>query len=275
MGTTIKTGTLTALEAGSKFTYGGVEWVVLEHRPGGALCIAADVVEQRAFDEDDKNDFAASSLRAYLNEDFLKKLVEGGADKAAFLPIVLDLTSDDGLPDYGSDTVQIGLITCAMYRHFRKLIPNASDWWWTCTPFSTAGNGYSFYVRSVVTSGALNYGSAYIGYWGVRPLCYLKSDISISFNEADAKPRVKSPFSDVLDAIYKGFFGEPAASAYNEPEEEPDKDECDFGQLARSLFNMYKAFTDAGFNGTQAWELLFHFIRTNDVHNQLMGGDDA
>ncbi|MDR2513764.1 MAG: DUF6273 domain-containing protein [Christensenellaceae bacterium] len=270
METAMKTGTLSTLEAGSRFTYGGVKWVVLEHRPNAALCLAADVLEERAFDEDNKNDFAASSLRAYLNEEFLSALIEGGADKEAFRPIALDLTSDDGLTDYGKETVTIGLITCDMYRHYRKLIPDASDWWWTCTPWTTERNGNSRNVRSVNTSGALDNSRAYHGSWGVRPLCYLKSDISVSYDEAEVKQRVKAPFSEIMDALYKNFFGEAPPAPYAQEKEEPDEDECDFGQLAHTLFNMYSEFQTAGFNETQAWELMFHFARTIN----FFGGDD-
>ena len=42
-------------------------------------CIASDCVEERAFDEGNKNDFAASSLRAYLNGEFLRRLIKSGA----------------------------------------------------------------------------------------------------------------------------------------------------------------------------------------------------
>ena len=141
---TMKTAKIGTLGEGSRFTYGGVEWVALDVRPNMTLCIAADVLECRAFDDENKNDCAASSLRAYLNGEFLDKLAAEGADKDAFASLVLDLTSDDGLKEYGTDTAKIGLISCEMYRHFRKLIPNASDWWWTCTPYSTPNSGLSY-----------------------------------------------------------------------------------------------------------------------------------
>lgn len=55
---------------------------------------------------------------------------------------------------------------------------NASAAWyyWLRTPAS----GYSCFVRYVDTSGALSNGRAYVGHWGVRPLCNLKSDILVS-----------------------------------------------------------------------------------------------
>ena len=160
---TLKTGKIGQFGAESRITYGGVKWVVLDARPNMSLCLAEDVLKDEngevrymAFDTDNKNDFAASSVRAFLNGDFLEELAAAGADKEAFVPIVLDLTSDDGLDDYGTDSAKIGLITDQMYRAFRKIIPKASEDYWTCTPFSTERNGYKSFVRSVFASGALN-----------------------------------------------------------------------------------------------------------------------
>lgn len=164
---TLKTGKIGQFGAESRVTYGGVKWVVLDARPNMSLCLAEDVLKDEngevrymAFDTDNKNDFAASSVRAFLNGDFLEELAAAGADKEAFVPIVLDLTSDDGLDDYGTDSAKIGLITDQMYRAFRKIIPKASEDYWTCTPFSTERNGYKSFVRYVNTSGALNSNNA-------------------------------------------------------------------------------------------------------------------
>ncbi len=195
---TLKIGEIGKLAAESRFTYGGIEWVVLDHNPmkKAVLVLAVDVLKTESgetrympFDEENKNDFAASSVRAFLNGDFLEELAAAGADKEAFLPLALDLTSDDGLKDYGIDRVTIGIYTDQIYREFRNIIPHASDWHWTATPFSTARNGYEHLVRNVNSSGALSNYYAYYGYWGVRPLCVLKSDILVSFNEDEVKER--------------------------------------------------------------------------------------
>lgn len=56
----------------------------------------------------------------------------------------------------------------------------SSSWyWWLRTPYS----GSSYYVRYVLTSGALSYSDAFHGLRGVRPLCNLKSDILVSDNK--------------------------------------------------------------------------------------------
>lgn len=78
---------------------------------------------------------------------------EGGPN--AFLTTELDLTTDDGLKDYGTCTVTIFLLTVDQYRRNRDVIPNADDWWWLSTAFSTKSNGYESLARLVCSDGAL------------------------------------------------------------------------------------------------------------------------
>ena len=242
---TLKTGKIGQFGAESRITYGGVKWVVLDARPNMSLCLAEDVLKDEngevrymAFDTDNKNDFAASSVRAFLNGDFLEELAAAGADKEAFVPIVLDLTSDDGLDDYGTDSAKIGLITDQMYRAFRKIIPKASEDYWTCTPFSTEYSGYSYLVRYVDTSGALSNNYAYDGSGGVRPLCALKSDILVSYGEGEVNER-KPSFGEMIGKALaeglnkaivsgtgsgqpKGILAEAEAQAAREKEQEDE-----------------------------------------------------
>jgi hypothetical protein len=182
-------GTLGTLKAGSRFTYGGQKWILLELNNGAALCLAHDVLkETRAFDENECNDWTISTLREWLNEDYINELISGGAERDAFMPMVVDLTSDDGLKDYGSDTCKIALISDEQYRRFRTLIPAASNWWWTITPWSTpSGAPYSYIVRGVSASGALDSRNAYYGICGVRPLCNLLSSILVSYDPAEVQ----------------------------------------------------------------------------------------
>ena len=164
-------------EPKQEFTMGGIAWTVIQTGADWVKCIASDCVEERAFDEGNKNDFAASSLRAYLNGEFLRRLIKAGAPEEMFEYFNIDLTADDGLKNYGGDRVRIGLITCEEYRLLRGNIPALPDrWWWTATPDSPINS----FVRGVYSDGSLNYNSAYIGNYGVRPLCNLKSSILVS-----------------------------------------------------------------------------------------------
>lgn len=204
---------LSELKPGDIFVFAGFRWVKLEDSAEGTKVIAADKVEDQAFDTEDRNNWKKSTLREYLNNDFLEYLYDEGAVEEDFLTIVSDLTADDGLKDYGTSEDKIALITCDDYRKYRSLIPMIDGWWWTITPWScNPSNSYD--VRGVHSSGALSYNSAYYGNNGVRPLCNLKSDILVlcevedepaaQTQEEDAKERVTRLLSEAIE-ILKGM----------------------------------------------------------------------
>lgn len=85
---------------GTAFNYAGQRWVVLEHNATGTLCLTEKIVEDRAFDDGNCNDFSKSSSLRYLNGPFLDTLIDAAGCSSAFLTSELDLTADDGLKDY-------------------------------------------------------------------------------------------------------------------------------------------------------------------------------
>lgn len=174
------------LEPGELFKFAGFKWVKLDDVEFGAKCIAADKVEDQAFDTEDRNNWKESTLREYLNNDFLEYLYDEGAKPEDFLTIVSDLTADDGLKDYGTSEDKIALISCDDYRKYRSLIPMIDSWWWTITPWS-CNPSISYNVRGVYTSGALDYYSAYYGHYGVRPLVKLRheTEVEVRVEEVD------------------------------------------------------------------------------------------
>ena len=169
---------LAELAQGARFLYGGVEWVKLEDIGAGTLCLAAEPVFLRAFDEENCNDWRKSSLRRELNGAFLDALVAEGADRAAFLDWESDLTADDGMTDYGTAVDKIALRSDALCRKYRDITPPVDAWCWNLTPW-TCDPEYSYYVRYVNSSGTLFNGNACNGGRGVRPLCYLNSEILV------------------------------------------------------------------------------------------------
>lgn len=170
---------LAELKPGDRFMYGGVEWVKFEDIGAGTLCLAAEPVFRRAFDEENCNDWRKSSLRRELNGAFLDALVAEGADRAAFLDWESDLTADDGMTDYGTAVDKIALRSDALCRKYREITPPVDEWCWNLTPW-TCDASNSCNVRSVYSSGAMDRSNAYRGGGGVRPLCYPKSVILVS-----------------------------------------------------------------------------------------------
>lgn len=169
-------------------------------------------------------------------------------------------------------------------------------YYWTCTPFSTERNGYKSFVRHVNTSGALLSNSACCGYWGVRPLCALKSDILVSYDEGEVNER-KPSFGEMIgkalaeglnkailgeDEEPKGILAEAEAQAAREKEQEDeDQKRADAVDMmkhiaaafdipatigegkqeeqekeAKQLFGWYSELKKAGFTDAQAFELI-------------------
>lgn len=52
---------------GTAFDYAGQSWILLENDDGRTLCLSKDIIETRAFDEGNCNNFAVASSKEYLN----------------------------------------------------------------------------------------------------------------------------------------------------------------------------------------------------------------
>lgn len=168
----------------SVINYGGLDCIVLDVEQDKILVLAKESIGNMPFDEGNSNNFPKGTLCKYLNGEFIKKLKANGADTSALIPMTIDLTSDDGLKDYGETTQKIFLLTCDMYRKYRSVIPNLDNQWWLATAYSTESNEYTSTVRSINSDGSLNSYNACFGSIGVRPAFYLKSSIleSLSYS---------------------------------------------------------------------------------------------
>jgi hypothetical protein len=167
------------VKIGSKFKFGKIEFVKLDNAYGGCLCLATNILFGNRFDEDSENNWEISTLRQEL-----MKVIGDYIDISALVSFDRDLTTDDGITDYGHCTDTVSLLTCDEYRKYRRLIPNYEEWHWTITADSVT---YSFSVRSVNSDGSLDYGNAYYGVGGVRPLCVLKPDTIVEVQNGENK----------------------------------------------------------------------------------------
>lgn len=182
----------------SVINYGGLDCIVLDVEQDKILVLAKESIGNMPFDEGNSNNFPKGTLCKYLNGEFIKKLKANGADTSALIPTTIDLTSDDGLKDYGETTQKIFLLTCDMYRKYRSVIPNLDDWWWLATAYSTESNGYAHYARRVRSGGGLGGGYACRGYGGVRPAFYLKSSILESLSPSLSEFTTEELLKEVL-----------------------------------------------------------------------------
>lgn len=182
----------------SVISYGGLDCIVLDVEQDKILVLAKESIGNMPFDEGNSNNFPKGTLCKYLNGEFIKTLKANGADTSALIPTTIDLTSDDGLKDYGETTQKIFLLTCDMYRKYRSIIPNLDDWWWLATAYSTESNGYAISARFVNSSGSLGSYSAYYGNGGVRPAFYLKSSILESLSPSLSEFTTEELLKEVL-----------------------------------------------------------------------------
>lgn len=207
---------LKTLKRGQTFFGAGIQWLVLGHTnssqglPIVTHIVSTGIVERRAFDEKNRNDLGVSTLLDYLNGEFLERL-EDAFGEGAVAEQFIDLTSNDGLKDYGNVKTKVGLLTEEEYRQHRDILPPLGDegWWWLATPYSTERAGYPSLVRYVYSDGALGDGDgACGGSRGVRPALYLKSDISVSLDGNDESTIEVSEEELYKAAVQK--FGERA-----------------------------------------------------------------
>ena len=153
------------LNVGEHFTYNGIEFICLDFIYGNILAITAQVIGEMEFDKSNNGDWRKSSLRKYLNEEFIQKL-----DKKHLIPITLDLTADNGNTTYGICDDYVGIVSCDQYRKYLKYIPFFDERMWTCTPWDPTPNlGGANFVRYVSSSGRL-FNSNAIDSNGIAPL---------------------------------------------------------------------------------------------------------
>lgn len=156
------------IKAGDHFEYKGIEWVCLDVGNKTAFAVSSKIIANMPFNneyEDGCNNWRTSSLRKWLNSEFLDE----NFDKGALLTICSALIADNGDDKYGFVEDYVTLIDCDQYRKYRKFMPKYDDWVWTLTPRS-CGVGGANNVRDIIPSGELNSSHAR-NIFGVAPAC--------------------------------------------------------------------------------------------------------
>ena len=156
---------------------GDHEMIVLEHVGAATLLIRKDLLDTMQFGENNNYDgsYADEACNEFAGE------IAGIVGEDNVLPHTVDLTSDDGLKDYGEIQRRASLLTTEQYRRYVHILDKhkPEDWWWLATAHSTAAHGNDAWVNCVAPSGYFNF-NRYDFDDGVRPFCILKSDIFVS-----------------------------------------------------------------------------------------------
>ena len=171
---------LSEYTAGDTVKFGGFEMVVLEQMDGQTALILKGLYGEDTEYSEKNNNYDGS----YVDEK-CQQFAQELAEIVGWENIVLhqvDLTTDDGLKDYGVVERRASLITADMYRKFVEILDsvNPKAWWWLATAHSTKRHENDAWAKCVSPSGCIygSYGDG--GGGGVRPFCILKSTIFVS-----------------------------------------------------------------------------------------------
>lgn len=169
---------LADVPVGETFKIGNHEFIVLEHSGDTTAVILKDLLPDQGFGEN--NNYADSKADETCKQ-FAREL-EMAVGSENLCQHAVDLTSDDGLRDYGSIKRKASLLTCEKYRRFVYTLDKhkPDGWWWLATPWSTPAHDNIRTVKCVAPSGGIFGDFCYGGNDGVRPFCILRSHIFVS-----------------------------------------------------------------------------------------------
>lgn len=173
---------------GEVFGFAGMEFVKLGEELGDTFVLARDVVmkdvpfENEGAERKDHNNYSGSYLEKQC-ERWLRDEHPAILDAAAEHPI--DLTTMDGLTDYGAPLALVRALTIDEYRKYRRFIPPVSELFWLATGYTTASNrrfGEEDPYRFLALGSAGN-GIVYAGHFAARPALYLKSSVLVAVDD--------------------------------------------------------------------------------------------
>lgn len=176
---------LSELQPGETFKIGEHDFIVLEQNgcSGTTNVISKGFMSEDIVFDDDTKDYNNSNLKKIIEEN-IQPAIEAGVGVGNIIEQVVSLTSVDMQGEFKPCYCKVRPITFDEARKYNNLLVNKDldDWWWTCTPWSTADRGWKRTITVVSPSGNFISNNCYY-YYGVRPFCILKSNIFVSKGE--------------------------------------------------------------------------------------------
>lgn len=171
---------LSTLAPGDVFEIGKNDFIVLEQMSFETKVISKDFMAENIVYDEDSRDYNESNLKKVI-EDEIQPIIESEVGENNLVEHTVELTSVDMQHEFDDCKCKVRPITFDETRKYNNLLPNKEldDWWWTCTPWSTAERGYKYSIAVGSSAGDVN-GSGCYNYHGVRPVCILKSNIFVS-----------------------------------------------------------------------------------------------
>lgn len=204
-----KTMEICKVRNGEHFIVDGEEFVKLDDIADGAFVLLVSTLpdycafeSEDADDDRDHNNFIGSNVKRVVD----KWLHSHKTLSNAAMARPIDLTSMDGMTDYGMPTVYGRILTVDEYRKYRRFIPLTDKPFWTATPWCTrssySGSNYrAYYVNA---GGSVYYNDAYHAYYCARPALALKSSLLVSVS-AENREKALCDYTDteLLDELLR------------------------------------------------------------------------
>ena len=171
-----KTPLFPGVKPGETFMIGDMEFIRFADTPNGTPVVMKDIAFRSRFGND--NDFSISVILQKLQDEYLPRIIEVVGEENV-CEFETDLTTLDGLKNYGALTSRISLPTFDFYRANVAVFDqhNPGSWWWLATADSAKPHYDPVWVTCVSPAGNFNYDRYYGDFSGVRPFCILKSSI--------------------------------------------------------------------------------------------------
>ena len=170
---------LSDIPVGETFKLGKHEFVVLEHsKDTTAVILKGLLFEEKKFGS--SNNFDGSNVDKECQK--FAGEIAGIVGAENLIEHTVDLTSDDGLKDYGKVRRKMSLLTAELYRRYVYILDKfkLDKWWWLATAYSTKAHDNDRWVKCVSPSGHVNRLNYVDFSRGVRPFCILSSSIFVS-----------------------------------------------------------------------------------------------
>lgn len=158
--------------------------VVLEDALPDDVCFENDGAKR-----EDHNNFKGSNLERQLLYWLQNHQTVYGATCARRV----DLTTLDGMRDYGAPDLLIHPLTVMEYQKFRPYVPLATRAWWTATGWTTASSPYSdtLSAYNVNSGGTLYFSDVSYPLFAPRPALYLQSKILVSVDTDEEEKKLE------------------------------------------------------------------------------------
>lgn len=171
---------LSTLAPGDVFEIGKNDFIVLEQMSFETKVISKDFMAENIVYDEDSRDYNESNLKKVI-EDKIQPIIESEVGENNLVEHTVELTSVDMQHEFDDCKCKVRPITFDEARKYNNLLPNKEldDWWWTCTPWSTAEREWNYNMAVVSSAGIISCDGCN-GSVGVRPVCILKSNIFVS-----------------------------------------------------------------------------------------------